>query len=216
MEHASTINAVGHYGGRFGPGFFGEPLNSFTNLAFVIGAIYAWHVWQSNGARDRWQLLLFVLAGCIGVGSFIFHSVPTPTTLMFDLVPIQVFGLAYLAYVGIRYFRASQMQVILALVVFFFARQYWVSVSPRGALGGGITHIPSIVVLAAGGLCLRLKGIRLGRFLLIASVAYLSALVPRSLDLYVCPSFPIGLHWLWHLLTALTTTILLYGIAISA
>ncbi|MGL4410199.1 MAG: hypothetical protein ACRCTU_17585, partial [Zoogloea sp.] len=49
-----------------------------------------------------------------------------------------------------------------------------------------------------------------------ASVAYLGALVFRSWDLAVCAQFPWGLHWVWHLLTALTASLLVYGLAISA
>jgi hypothetical protein len=215
MEHAPTIQTVGFYCGRFDDGLLGEPLNSFTNLAFVVGALYAWYIWKKNGASDRWQPLLFVLAGGIGIGSFIFHSAPTPTALMIDLVPIQVFGLGYLAYVGVRYFRLSAIGVVIVVVLFFFARQYWISVMPRGALGGGITHVPAVVLLAAGGVVLWLKKIGLGRYLLAASVVYVSALTVRTFDLYLCPSFPIGVHWLWHLLTALTATILIYGIAVA-
>jgi len=48
MIPASTVDKVGYYCGRFGPGFFGEPQNSFSNLAFVIGALVAWSVWQAQ------------------------------------------------------------------------------------------------------------------------------------------------------------------------
>lgn len=95
MSTASTIESIGHYCGRFGPGFFGEPLNSFTNLAFVLGAMYAWRVWRSSESGGLWSPALFVLAGSIGVGSFVFHSITAPETLTGDLMPIQIFGLVF-------------------------------------------------------------------------------------------------------------------------
>lgn len=213
MVTASTVNSIGYYCGRFGPGLLGEPLNSFSNFAFLAGAATAWFAWRSNAERDPWQLLLFALAASIGVGSFVFHSAPTPHTLTMDLVPIQVFGLAYLAYVCLRYLRMPTFFVIALVIGFFLVRQYWIAATPKGALGGGITHVPSLLALIAIGVVLLVKRFLVGRYLLIASAAYVSALLVRSWDLYICPSFPVGVHWLWHLLTALTATVLVYGVA---
>ncbi|MCR4304931.1 MAG: ceramidase [Gallionella sp.] len=213
MIPASTVNAVGYYCGRFEAGLLGEPQNSFSNLAFIAGAMIAWVVWRQNPARDPWQLLLFVLAAAIGVGSFIFHSAPTTATLMMDLVPVQVFGLTYLAYVCVRYLRMSMLVTAALVIGFFLARQYWIAVTPRGALGGGITHVPSLLALIAVGAALLYKRIRVGRYILFASIAYVSGILVRSWDLYICPSFPLGVHWLWHFLTALAATLLVYGAA---
>src|SRR6266568_1147642 len=149
MVPANATDSVGYYCGRLGPGLLGEPLNSFSNLAFVLGALLAWQLWRPSSARDRWQLLLIALAAFIGIGSFIFHGHPTADTLPIDLVPIQVFGLATLAYVCLRYFKLH------------------------------------------------------------AAIA--AAILVRSWDLYLCPSFPYGVHWVWHLLTALTVSLIVVG-----
>jgi len=103
MTPSTAVTHIGYYCGRFGPGFWGEPLNSLSNFAFVLGAVIAFRFWLLSQSRDPWQLLLFSLAASIGVGSFIFHSYPVPATLVIDLVPIQIFGLTALAYVCLRY-----------------------------------------------------------------------------------------------------------------
>lgn len=103
MNNFSTINTIGEYCGRFAPGFFGEPLNSISSLATIIGVFFAWRVWRSNENRDRWLLLLFALAVISDLGSFVFHSMPTSETLMIDLVPVQILNLALLGYVVLRY-----------------------------------------------------------------------------------------------------------------
>jgi hypothetical protein len=213
MPFAPTVNTVGYYCGRFGPGWLGEPLNSFSNLAFVVGAAVAWFAWRRHPLRDPWQLVLLALAASIGVGSFIFHSAPAPATLVMDLVPVQVFGLAYLAYVCIRYLRIPVLFAAGLVVAFFVLRQYWIVVTPKGALGGAITHIPSLVVLVLAGATLLYKRIGVGHYMLLASLAYVAAILVRSWDLYVCHAFPLGVHWLWHLLTALAASLLLYGAA---
>jgi hypothetical protein len=215
VTSASTVNAIGHYCGRFGPGFFGEPLNSFTNLAFLLGALYAWRVWRSNGGGDRWSPALFALAASIGVGSFVFHSMPAPETLTGDLVPIQIFGLAFLAFVALKYLRLPRLATAFLLVAFFLARQFWIAVAPPGALGGGITHVPTLLLLAFITFFVRRTGSLLWRYMAVATTVYVAALLVRSWDLAVCSAFPWGLHWAWHLLTALTASLLVYGIAVA-
>ena len=113
----------------------------------------------------------------------------------------------------IHSFRMPTFFVIALVIGFFLVRQYWIAATPKGALGGGITHVPSLLALIAIGVVLLVKRFLVGRYLLIASAAYVSALLVRSWDLYICPSFPVGVHWLWHLLTALTATVLVYGVA---
>jgi len=213
MSPANAIQAVGYYCGRLGPGFFGEPLNSFSNLAFVLGAAGAWSIWRSSQERDSWQLLLFVLAALIGVGSFVFHSHPTPETLLVDLVPIQVFGLAALAYVCLRYIGLRTALTVAIALGFLVLRQAWLVVMPRGALGGGVTHIPSLVALLVIAVALMRKGSPLSRYLFAACGAYLAAIFVRSWDLYLCPAFPFGVHWVWHVLTAVATSLIVVGMA---
>lgn len=215
MSDASTINTIGHYCGRFAPGFFDEPLNSFSNVAFILGALYAWRVWHSNGSGDRWQLVLFALAGSIGLGSFVFHSMPTPETLFADLVPIQIFGMSFLGYVALRYLRLSPLATVALLLVFFIARQSWITLVPRGALGGGVTHIPTLFLLVTVTFFVRRRGFLAWRHMAAATAAYITALYVRTWDLAVCSVFPWGLHWVWHLLAALTASLLVFSIAAS-
>lgn len=213
MVPANPAEAVGYYCGRIGAGLLGEPLNAFSNLAFVVGAAIAWRAWRSSPARDTWLPALIALLLLVGLGSFVFHSHPTRLTLAGDLLPIQVFGLAVLAYACWRYLRLQPLVVLGVCVAFVMLRQGWIAVSPRGALGGGITHIPSVLLLAVMGAALMIRGIRLWRYALVACAVYAAAILVRSLDAQVCRAFPLGLHWLWHLLTAATASLLVIGMA---
>lgn len=215
MSDINTISTIGHYCGRFAPGFLGEPLNSFSNIGFIIGALYALRKWHSRGAEDRWQLLLFILAALIGMGSFIFHSIPSQATLWGDLVPIQIFGLAFFGYVLLRYLRLSYLTTVILLLTFFLVRQFWLAAAPRGAWGGGITHAPTLLLLMIMIFIMRYKGFAAWRYMAAASISYVLALIVRSWDLAVCSFFPWGLHWAWHLLTALTASLLVLGIVVS-
>ncbi len=214
MTPSTAVTHIGYYCGRFGPGFWGEPLNSFSNLAFVFGAILAWRFWRSSPSRDPWQLLLFALAGSIGVGSFIFHSHPVPATLLIDLVPIQIFGLAALAYVFHCYIGLRPTVTVALLVAFFLLRQLWIQNVNQGLLGGGITHVPAVLMLLSFGIILKRRRLPVANYLLLACVAYVAALLVRSWDLYLCSAFPIGLHWIWHLLTATAASMIICGAAL--
>lgn len=215
MTASTAVTHIGYYCGRFGPGLWGEPLNSLSNFAFVIGAVIAFWFWRSRQNSDPWQLLLFAPAAAIGFGSFAFHSHPTPATLVIDLVPIQIFGLAALAYVCLRFFSLGAIKTVLLLLAFFLVRQLWVrSVNP-GLLGGGITHVPTVLMLLGFGVALKLARAPLAKFLFFACGAYVAALLARSWDLNLCSELPIGLHWLWHLLTATAASLVICGVALN-
>ena len=209
----AVANGIGYYCGRFSPGFWGEPLNQLSNLAFIAGAAYAWSIWRRDTSRPRSEGFLFLSATAIGIGSLVFHGEPSPTTLLADLVPIQVFGLAFGACMLTRYFSLSITFSAAVLAVFVVLRQSWIALTPRGGLGGGITHVPTLLALGALGALLRAKGSAVGGYVTVALLSYACALLVRSWDLYICSSFPLGVHWLWHLLTALTATLLLLGVA---
>ena len=215
MTPSTAVTHIGYYCGRFGPGFWGEPLNSFSNLAFVLGAVIALRFWYLSRSRDPWQLLLFSLAASIGAGSFIFHSYPVPATLVIDLVPIQIFGLAALAYVCLRYLGLTKSGTVALLLAFFLVRQLWIRSVNQGLLGGGITHVPAVLMLLSFGVILKLRQSPVANFLLLACVCYVAALLVRSWDLYLCSAFPIGLHWLWHLLTATAASTIICGAALN-
>ena len=184
-------------------------LNQFSNIAFIIGAIYTWHTWKQYDSDDYFSLSLIILVALIGLGSFIFHTFPSDKTIWIDLIPIQIFGLSYFAYIGMKYFKASNFKIFMALITFFFVRQYWIIYMPRGALGGGITHIPTIFLLLSCSLLLLSKYKKFSTMLLTAGIIYILALITRAFDKQITLEFPVGAHWVWHILTALTATILI-------
>lgn len=217
MTVAATLNAIGSYQycGRFGPGLFDEPLNALTNLAFLLAALWAWRAWRAQGGGGSWPPILFALVASIGVGSFVFHSVPTPATLVGDFVPIQVFGLAFLAFVARTQLRLSRGATLGLALAFLAAWQLWIAATPRAALGGGIAYLPALAALAAAAWLVRRTGAALWRPMAGAAVALAAALAVRAWDLAVCPAFPWGLHWAWHLLAALAAGLLAHGVAVA-
>ena len=206
-----TFSWVGYYCGRFGDGLAGELQNSLSNVAFLIAAAIAFQIWRTGSQRDGFQLILIIMVALIGLGSFVFHSHPGPATLQIDLIPIQIFGLAAFFYLARREFGLSIWAAVLTIVVFFLLRQGWIMVAPRGALGGGVTHVPMVLLLIGSGSWLAYRNRGVGTYLLIAAAFYCVALAARTVDVAACADFPLGFHWLWHFMTAAVAGVVLIG-----
>ena len=213
MDYPETFSTLGHYCGRFGPGFWGEPANSFSNLAFVFGGLVAILVWRQSNRPAPIVLVLILLASIIGVGSFIFHSWPSEATLAVDLIPIQVFGLCFMSYVLRCRLKLAWPATVAAVLAFFLISQLLIRIAQPGLLGGGFSHVPTLLVLGLLTWQLRLKLDPVWRYLALAIASYVAALTVRTFDIPLCHEFPIGLHWLWHLLTALAVSLIILGTA---
>lgn len=207
-----TFSWFGYYCGRYHEGFAGELQNSLSNFAFLIAAALGFLIWRSSPVRDRFQLVLIALVALIGAGSFTFHSHPDPVTLQIDLIPIQVFGLAALFYLARREFYLPIWKATLVIIAFFALREAWGMMVPRGALGGGVSHVPTVLLLTGTGSWLIYHSRRIGLYLLIAAGLYCVALLARTADVAACASIPLGFHWLWHLATASVAGVVLIGL----
>ena len=199
----TTIDPIGRYCGRFDASWLGEPLNSFSNVAFLVAAALAFRRWRTSNDRDPAALGLIVLASMIGIGSFIFHSHPTHWTQPIDLIPIQIFGFAYAAFVMRRLLGASWPATLVVTVTFGGVLAGWQRVM-RGVLGGAAGHGLSVIAILIVALVLSRRRDPRARWLLVAAASYTVALVFRAIDLPICASFPIGVHWIWHLVQGVT------------
>ena len=212
MPPTTALHTIGFYCGRHGSGLFDEPQNSFSNVAFLLGALLAYRAWRASGSSERFILVLVLMLGAIGVGSFTFHSYPIPATLYVDLVPIQIYILAVLAYTLNRILLCTWRTAALIVLGFALLRQAWLYLVPQGLLGGGVTHIPTLLALLIFIVVLARRGLLVWRYLVAGAACYSIALFVRSWDVPLCNAYPLGLHWLWHILTALAATLVLIGL----
>jgi ceramidase len=182
---------------RLAPGLVGEPLNTLSNVAFFIAA---WLV-----ARDARRLramradiaVLAVLSVVVGIGSIVFHMLATTWAKWLDLLPIFVFQLAFLWIYARRELRwralPSAVLVAAFLAIALYARQF------EEPLNGSITYAPALVTLFALGL--HHRAIHRGEpLLLVAAGVFTLSLFLRTIDVAACTRFPLGTHFLWHLL----------------
>lgn len=203
---------------RIGDHLWDEPWNAVTNGAFLLAAVAAFALWRRAGGNDRPALMLILLVGAIGVGSFLFHTMPQPWTLAADVIPIQLFAFSYFALALFRFVGLGPAATAFGTAVFFvFALSLgWGAAAflPPGLRGsaGYAAFLLGLWGMAAV-LWRREGGRETARIVALAGLVFALSLTFRTLDRPLCDVIPLGTHWLWHLLNA-TVLYLLLRVAI--
>jgi hypothetical protein len=191
------LNSVDLYCERVGAGFWAEPINALTNIAFILAAWSAWRLSPRSSTLPPGIWVLLATAVAIGVGSFVFHTVAMSWARVLDVVPILFFQLAFLWLYGRQIITLKRSTMVVALTAYFAAsmagRQF-----PE-LLNGSLIYAPTLLAILGLGIY-HAKHATIARFDLLAAAAVLAAAVLfRSIDNAVCATFPIGTHFLWHL-----------------
>jgi len=210
----SWLTPIDSYCERLGPGFWAEPLNAATNGTFIAAALYALMLWRRTEGRDRPALWLIAIMFAVGIGSFLFHTFASRWALLADVLPIAVFIYGYFLLAMRRYLRLNLL-VALAVTLLFIGLnasfgRLWFAVFPGVTLNGSVGYIPAALALLGVGIAGLLRHEReAGRALLLAAGVFGLSLTFRSLDDAVCHSWPVGTHFLWHMLNALVLGLLM-------
>jgi hypothetical protein len=185
---------------RLAPGLFGEPLNAISNAAFFIAAWALWRFARLRGPLGAGTWTLITLMAAIGVGSTLFHTFADTRTHLLDTTPILAFQLAFLWLYCRGAMRLGWGGAALAVAAFLavglYARRF------DAPLNGSVTYAPALLVLIALGAWQALKGLERRWDLLLAAGFLLVSLFFRTIDQAVCDAWPIGTHFLWHLINA--------------
>lgn len=194
MDWLQPINA---YCERPGPGLWAEPWNAVTNLAFIAAALWVWPRTHGMG-----RVLAAVLA-VIGVGSGLFHTFANRLTSMMDVLPILAFILIYIFaasrdFLGLRPWLAG-----LAAAAFIpFAAATVPLFAQIPGLGSSSGYAPVPVLIAAYAVMLARRAPETARGLAIGAAILCLSILFRSLDTPMCDGWPLGTHFLWHILNA--------------
>lgn len=219
------LNAyIDGYCERIAPGFWGEPLNAVTNLAFIIAAAVAWRLVRGRGVpelyaptailhligptgtitlRRNWKLYaLTAILFLIGVGSFLFHTFATGWAAAADVLPILAFVLLYL-YSANRHLLGMRRIWALACTALFFVYAPLATIAVVAVIPpiGGSAGYGAIALLIFGygiGLWRRRPDVAPG--LLIGALVLSVSITFRALDEPLCDVNPYGTHTAWHIL----------------
>ncbi len=208
--------AIDIYCERTSAAFWAEPANAWSNLAFPAAALWAAVAARRRGGATPAFWALVVLAALVGVGSFLFHTFGNVWSEYADTIPIWTFVAATLfvaagRVLGLRPHPAVAAGLVAAvvLIVTFVTATDPAAPSPPDPLNGSLQYAPALIALAAVAILARIRRMPIVGLLLAATLAFLAALFFRTIDLAVCAAFPLGTHFLWHLLNGVTVGLIL-------
>jgi hypothetical protein len=197
---------VDFYCERVSAAFWAEPVNALTNAAFLVAAFVAFLEWRRAGGRDRPVLALIAVMVLIGLGSFAFHTLATRGAVYLDIIPIAVFIYGYLALALRRFLGLRCLPTIAIVVVYVVLSRIPGRLLPPGTLNGSVDYLPALAALL---IMVWLVPARIRAPIGLAAVTFIVSLVFRTADRSICGAFPLGTHFIWHLLNAVVLFVLL-------
>jgi hypothetical protein len=83
---------------------------------------------------------------------------------------------------------------------------------PRDFLNGTVMYLPTYLTIILMTIYTKLKKPELYKYFISALVVWSASLTFRTIDIEVCSSFPIGTHFMWHILNSITLALVLIAL----
>ncbi|MCA1297813.1 ceramidase domain-containing protein [Stappia indica] len=193
--------AVDGYCERVAPGFWQEPVNAVTNLAFLLAATLALRSWRRSGGDDRAGLALILIVFSVGIGSFLFHTFANRWSGLADVLPIMLF-IQFAFYLALRRVMGLSVAAALLLTLAFLVVSSAVGPWLARSVGSSGAYLPAgLAIVGIAALAPRDQKAQ-RRALFVTGLLFFVSLGFRAGDMPVCPAFPIGTHFVWHCLNA--------------
>ena len=198
---------------RIGFSLLAEPLNALSNLSFIFAAYAAWMLAKRTGTLSTGIKVLIALAGTVGIGSMLWHTLANTWTLYLDVVPIVFFIIGFIWMYTRNVMAKGVVFATLAVGAFLLSAFL---VRPIGdALHGAPSYLPGLLVVLVIGLYHATQR-KPSRFTpLIAAGVYFTALFFRTIDLELCHFMTIGTHFIWHILIGLVLYLTMRSLILS-
>ncbi|MEL6979147.1 MAG: ceramidase domain-containing protein [Pseudomonadota bacterium] len=197
------------------PSFWAEPLNAVSNIAFVLtGLAGLWFIGRiAAERRSLYAWTLALLALLIAIGSFLWHTVAERWAGAMDVIPIMIFMLLAVYALGRKVMGWPILAAFAGVGAFLVAGWAIAQIPCEGAACSSKGYGAAWLTLALSGGVLH-RAVRpdqaaAGRMLLYAAAVFTVSLTLRSLDKPTCDWFvwngsPLGTHYWWHMLNAVT------------
>ncbi len=190
-----------YYCERTAGDIFSEPLNSLTNLAFILVSYLIFKKYKNY----EYSLIFSGLIFCIGLGSFLLHTFPSTITALIDVIFILFFIIFFLY---ILYKNVLELRIIYALFLSFISPvlYFYLGSSLKENLplvGDSSFYIVILLNLILIYLYLLIKNTNFSNDILIASIIFFISIFFRIIDQVYCDINLYGTHFLWHILNSL-------------
>lgn len=184
---------------RLGAGLWAEPMNAVTNAAFFIAALCAYVLAKKENVVNARVLLLIVLILIIGTGSTLFHTFATGWAQLSDVLPILFYQIAFIIFYANRVIGLNALKTAL-LFALFIATIIGFAQLPDEWLNGSLGYAPALLFVLGLGVWHTIHAERERYGLIAAGGVFTLSLSLRSIDMQLCEAWPMGTHFLWHIL----------------
>ena len=195
--------------------FWSEPVNALTNLLIVVAGVFGLAQVCSRKTGVYAEVLCWWVVA-IGLGSLLFHTTAIELTKWADIVPVAAFTLA-MAVFCLRRFSGLSWPMTAFYFISYFAvisvATYQIPTWLMEASNGTLAYLPALAGFAFFGLLALAYGSRAGWYCIACAVILFAGFVFRAIDQDVCEAFPLGTHFLWHVLIALMLCVILFAVA---
>lgn len=206
--------AIDIYCERVDASFWSEPVNALTNLSFIIAGFYGLYLARKTGRLEFHIIWLIFLAFSIGIGSFLFHTLAERWAMLADVIPIMVFVVSFILLACRKFLSLTWLKTLLYVfafgVIYYGLSQLIALLFPNGLnLNGSEGYAPAIFALLIFSIILKLKHHPAANAILCVMIIFLISLTFRTVDMQSCSAFPLGTHFMWHVLNGLVIALLL-------
>jgi len=211
----ALFDHVDLYCERLAPGLWAEPANALTNLAFIAAGLWGVYAVRRHRAGAFAEVLAWWVVA-IGIGSTLFHTFANRLMVWADVVPIASFTLAYTLFNLHRFLGFGWPKTLAIFFGFYAVVGFLTFMVPdwlRQASNGSTGYLPPFLALIFFGLLVVRHGKPAGWYNLAAAAIFVASVTFRAIDPLVCGAFPLGTHFLWHILNGLMLGVLLMAVA---
>lgn len=207
---------------RLDPGFWSEPVNALTNLSFIAAALWVLRALQVRQIDRRDLRWLAWSIGLIGIYSFAFHTLGQRWAAWLDSGSIMLFLLGFAAtwaqrVLGWPWSRAWLGAAIagafigLGTVGLLQVHAVWMRTEVAWYLSTWLT----IAITAACTPRVAPNGRAMRAWMGAACAMFTLALLLRQLDQSLCPRWPLGTHFGWHLSNGLVAALAMQALMVA-
>ncbi len=189
-----------YYCERTSDHFFSEPLNAITNLAFIFVSLLIF----KNSRHITYANILAPIIFFIGLGSLLFHTIPSKLTGLMDVFFILLFVsvYAYLIYRTVFKYSllVSSIYTFIAPFIYFVLgnniKNYFIMLGDSSFYLVILIHLFLIYIVSLK------KSFKNSSNILIAGLIFTISIFLRVADKYFCEINIFGTHFIWHIFNA--------------
>ncbi|MBI4405907.1 MAG: ceramidase domain-containing protein [Deltaproteobacteria bacterium] len=184
------------------PGLLNEPVNLFSNIAFILAALLLFRKRARHPNVSPLVALVPWLILTVGVGSTLFHSFAMFWSILADTIPI---GVCVLWMFGLLIRKAFQLQlwaILLAYTLLLIATLFFVVTVDGHSVNFSQPYFAAVIAIVVIAILSQIQKIQGRHRLVLAGLAFVLALIARMGDAAICPHLAVGSHFAWHIFSA--------------